>query len=981
MIRRSLSSGHVGLNGTNGANTVEQIAQTSRAHIAIRIRPLISKEAGYPECLTSNHDASLVELEGSTKGSDHKANGNDNLRERTRTFNFDSVFDARSSRSQEEVFNKVGLPLVEAAENGYNVCIFGFGHGGTGKTFTISGYGGSQLSTKGGEGAGILPRFISRLFASPKKHHLLMSYYELYMESVRDLLTPVRAGSSSPEVTDRKKDTKEGPRMHIHPTFGPFVTDITQTEVSTLEEVIKLRKFGNQMRAHNQTSLNQRSSRSHAIFQFRLIPIDGSTGNSEKTGSLVTFCDLNFQEPEKVLYAPQKRFKESTQIDRSLSHLSEYVEKLVKRRARKGYRKTYSDSRYSILTRLMAHALTGDCKTALIATVSPSILCYDDTEAILSFCKMVKHEQKIPTIRNIFRSDVVEQLQCEMQNLEDALGEKTSQREILAKDLGLITAMCEYYKLTWEQVKAKSTNHMRVLENHKEEIGLARKKIGSGSEDIGRLLNLSDDKSLQGACKFYLHAENSLVVGSDPQECGMVLNGVGISPRMCTFTTRDKGCLSLYSFDRNARILVNGKPAGEQIVLQNRDRIIFGHSHAYRLILPLEERRRKQSLAASLSLAEALSEVRDISSSSFLHLMERKMDLDTVYRNSSESKNMEDELQSMGLDMSVLHICPLVDEANLITRYIKPDAEFTFELHMIEKVERPERRVSTSGGKEVAICCFHRPRSNITCRFKAFKERSRGIARTLHLQSPVRESYAEEKEADSLIYMWSLEKFLTRLSSFRDVYDMACTRGVSTAREKIERAPNEDPWMEMGPNDLSMQHTDMNEGYSSGEEASPREVIKEKDDTSGTASARNVMIGSTRMSLSSSWHPTQYTPFDIKSGASLKSATCASTSSSWVGQLLRPAKSLPLIRFSSLPGFQNTTRPTLQLRNLLGGGAVTAQPNGASLDNSRYGRMECVLSSVTSNKGVTKEVQQWRIMPQDYSSTSLRASSNIQNLM
>lgn len=396
------------------------------------------------------------------------------------------------------------------------------------------------------------------------------------------------------------------------------------------------------------------------------------------------------------------------------------------------------------------------------------------------------------------------------------------------------------------------------------------------------------------------------------------------------------------------------------------------------------------------------------------------MDQDVVCRkDGSESRNIEEELKSMGLDKALLHICPLVDEANIITRCIKPEAEIVFELHVLEQIERPEKRITTSGNQEIAICCFHRPSSNTTCRFQAFKERSRGIAQTLHLKSPVRESSQDDTKADSLIYLWSLEKFLTRLGSFRDVYDMAFTHGVSMVREKLEEAPHEDPWREVGPNDLFLQNMERGEGYSAGEaNATSTEVTKLNEEPQ--VEANEIKWGKSWAS-SSLLHPS---PFDTKSAGSSKSAaTLPVTFHLSKNPLDMSLSSGPFLSFAKYNMNTLRDRPLIKLHNFMGGGAVNA-PLGTSVDNSRYSRMECVSSTanainiasgrpslklrdfmgggavnssssigmdsipynrmecfssttVNTSNGLTKEVQHWRLVPQDYSAPALRATTSV----
>ena len=50
-------------------------------------------------------------------------------------FTFDFV--ANENKSQDEVFKKIGKPIVDSCIQGYNSTIFAYGQTGSGKTFTI----------------------------------------------------------------------------------------------------------------------------------------------------------------------------------------------------------------------------------------------------------------------------------------------------------------------------------------------------------------------------------------------------------------------------------------------------------------------------------------------------------------------------------------------------------------------------------------------------------------------------------------------------------------------------------------------------------------------------------------------------------------------------------------------------------------------------------------------------------------------------
>merc|ERR1719171_1601398 len=58
--------------------------------------------------------------------------------------------------------------------------------------------------------------------------------------------------------------------------------------------------------------------------------------------------------------------------------------------------------------------------------------------------------------------------------------------------------------------------------------------IPEGMEEIPYLMNRSEDPSLVGCCKYFLQPGMPQTVGNDESWSQIVLNGVGILPRMCT---------------------------------------------------------------------------------------------------------------------------------------------------------------------------------------------------------------------------------------------------------------------------------------------------------------------------------------------------------------------------------------------------------------------------------------------------------------
>ncbi|CAF5217915.1 unnamed protein product, partial [Rotaria magnacalcarata] len=99
---------------------------------------------------------------------------------------------------QKQVYQDLGIEMLEHAFEGYNVCIFAYGQTGAGKSYTMMGKNESDQQ-------GIIPRLCGELFeriissSSQKKPHYTVevSYMEIYCERVRDLLSPKKSQSTN----------------------------------------------------------------------------------------------------------------------------------------------------------------------------------------------------------------------------------------------------------------------------------------------------------------------------------------------------------------------------------------------------------------------------------------------------------------------------------------------------------------------------------------------------------------------------------------------------------------------------------------------------------------------------------------------------------------------------------------------------------------------------------------------------------------
>ena len=169
-------------------------------------------------------------------------------------FRFDCTFDENASN--ELVYKYSAKSLVQSIFEGGMATCFAYGQTGSGKTHTMGGEfsGKTQNSNNGIYAFAAMDVF--KLVKSPKYKGLNLvvscSYFEIYSGKVFDLLS----GKSKLRVLE------DGKQQVV-------VVGLQESDVNSVEDVLKLITQGNNLRTSGQTSANVNSSRSHAVFQVK----------------------------------------------------------------------------------------------------------------------------------------------------------------------------------------------------------------------------------------------------------------------------------------------------------------------------------------------------------------------------------------------------------------------------------------------------------------------------------------------------------------------------------------------------------------------------------------------------------------------------------------------------------------------------------------------------------------------------------------
>ena len=335
----------------------------SGIRVVCRLRPenKVESEAGGHQCIEYTHAGLKITVQDRPdEKSEHE-------------FSYDGVFGPEVHQS--ELFEFSARPVVEGVLKGYNGTIFAYGQTGSGKTFTMEGPDIMNTTYKG-----IIPRMMDALFeglinaSEASEFTLKVSYLEIYLERIHDLLDPAKNNLQVKEDKIR----------------GIYVQDATEVYVGSPIEMLKTMSSGSANRSIAATRMNQRSSRSHSIFCVYVEQKDIRAGS--KTSGKLYFVDLAGSESVGKTNVSGKQLEEAKMINKSLSALGNVINALTEKNA--GF-VPYRDSK---LTRILQESLGGNSQTTLV--IACSMNSYNDKETLstLRFGARAKKIQNKPIV-------------------------------------------------------------------------------------------------------------------------------------------------------------------------------------------------------------------------------------------------------------------------------------------------------------------------------------------------------------------------------------------------------------------------------------------------------------------------------------------------------------------------------------------------------------------------------------------------------
>lgn len=388
---------------------------------------------------------------------------------------------------------KLGWKALKYAFSGYNASIFAYGQTGSGKSH-------SMIGTE--NDPGLIRRIGDFLFDFIQrgeeelglKYKATVSACEIYCENVRDLLSFMNndAGPGRPGAGAKSQPPKRSTSMSMRSMLGGtskmermkremaqgagsdivdnvaggqslkiregpggvYVEGQSSVEVRSMAEMGGIIFAAIENRMVRATSMNADSSRSHLIFviNFTQTQTSPATGRQTVTKSKINMIDLAGSERARTTGVSGEGLREGANINKSLSTLGRVISTLAEGKTRDHV--PYRDSK---LTYILKDSLGGDSKTAMLATISPSEVNYEETVSTLRYAASVKRI-KTSASQHLEQEagEMIEKLKAEV----DALATELKNQEIQA------AALAEEHRRAMEDLE--KARPVKVVRDDKE---------------------------------------------------------------------------------------------------------------------------------------------------------------------------------------------------------------------------------------------------------------------------------------------------------------------------------------------------------------------------------------------------------------------------------------------------------------------------------------------------------------------------------
>ncbi|KAM1024713.1 hypothetical protein ACFX2C_037968 [Malus domestica] len=492
---RRNSTGSTGGGGATGAaaSKNDNTGVLGRVRVALRLRPCNEEE------MVADADfADCVELQPELKRLKLRKNNWD-----TDTYEFDEVL--TEFASQKRVYEVVAKPVVESVLEGYNGTVMAYGQTGTGKTYTLGRLGEEDTAARG-----IMVRAMEDILAdvSLESDSLSVSYFQLYMETIQDLLDPANDNISIVE------DPKTG---------DVSVPGASLVEIRDQQSFVELLRLGEGHLFASNTKLNTESSRSHAILMVNVkksvkgrdSALSSQNGNNSHMvkslkapvvrKSKLVVVDLAGSERIDKSGSEGHTLEEAKSINLSLSALGKCINALAEN-------SSHVPVRDSKLTRLLRDSFGGTARTSLVVTIGPSPRHRGETASTIMFGQRAMKVENMLKLKEEFDyKSLARRLDIQ---LDKIIAEHERQQKVFEDEMERVSIEAQNrisevernYTDALEKERLKyQKDYMESIKKLEEQLVMTQRKHGSqkitnGHEDDG--FNVASSKE---SCR--LHVE------------------------------------------------------------------------------------------------------------------------------------------------------------------------------------------------------------------------------------------------------------------------------------------------------------------------------------------------------------------------------------------------------------------------------------------------------------------------------------------
>ncbi|XP_055916021.1 kinesin-like protein KIF14 [Eupeodes corollae] len=605
--------------------------EISNLTVAVRVRPLNAQECTNPGVtnIVKVVDNEVTVYTGTTA---------DNSAGVSHCFQYDQAFyscnmESSNYANQETVFNGTGMGLIDRAFEGYNTCLFAYGQTGSGKSYSMMGIevdDSDDIATN--TEAGIIPRFCHELFRRIESSkdkleaEIEVSYFEIYNEKIHDLLC-VSDHSESHSSTHRN-----ALKVREHPVCGPYVVDLSIHPVESYSALRNWLAVGNSQRATAATGMNDKSSRSHSIFNIVLNLSEVDANGTDAEGkvkqtrrSKISLVDLAGS--ERITHTAGSngdRVREGVSINKSLLTLGKVISKLAESKKQSNF----VPYRESVLTWLLRESLGGNSKTLMLATISPASIHIDETLATLRYACQARTIINRVKVNEDPQDKIIRELRAEVERLQALRQDYERQKRHSASNMAPtrkiiietsvdeseVEALRQQLAETEKQLNRAQKSWMERLkeaeDQRKSELRLLKRKglamELSTEQKQACLVNLTADPILSGTL-FYILPPGTVKIGrtrtsiycSQPD---IVLDGPLVGYHHCTIDNKS-GKLYITPDNEEFETYLNGELVTASMQMFHGDRLVIGGSHYFRISNPFCSKRRSKSLVVDFQLA------------------------------------------------------------------------------------------------------------------------------------------------------------------------------------------------------------------------------------------------------------------------------------------------------------------------------------------------------------------------------------------